>query len=66
MKVVKAVPETENVDDGKRTPPPGRFKTLPKHIPLKDTISTKDPDAPPDPTMGRNPEVDFMLRNAGF
>ncbi len=64
-KVVKVVKETESVDDVKERRPSARFKTLPKHIPLKDTIATQDPDAPPDPTMGRDPDVDFMLRNAG-
>ena len=63
--VVKVVNETESVDEVKEPLTSARFTTLPRHIPLKDTISTKDPDAPPDPTMGRDPDLDFMLRNAG-
>jgi len=44
---------------------PRRFRTLPEHIPLEDTISTQEVDPAPDPTMGRDTELEFLLRNAG-
>ena len=44
--------------------PSARFKKLPERIRLEDTIASQGPDAPPDPTMGRDPNLDFMLRNA--
>ena len=49
----------------KESPSAARFKTLPEHVPLEDTISTQDIDPGPDPTMGRDPDLDFLLRNAG-
>ena len=42
------------------------FKKLPEHIRLEDTFASQDPDPAPDPTMGRDGDRDFMLRNAGF
>jgi hypothetical protein len=63
--VVRVVAKTDGLADFDKTVPSARFKTLPEHIPLKDTIATQDPDAPPDPTMGRDTDRDFMLRNAG-
>jgi hypothetical protein len=42
-----------------------RFGRLPEHVALEDTIATQDPDPAPDPSMGRDPERDFILRNAG-
>ena len=47
------------------TPSSARFRTLPEHVPLEDTISTQEVDPAPDPTMGRDPDLDFLLRNAG-
>lgn len=44
--------------------PENPYRVLPDHIPIEDMIPTKDPSPPPDPEMGRNPERDFMLRNA--
>ncbi|WP_035781145.1 hypothetical protein [Arthrobacter sp. H14] len=44
--------------------PEERYRTLPARIPIEDTIPTKDASPPPDPEMGRNPDRDFMLRNA--
>jgi hypothetical protein len=46
-------------------PPSARFRTLPEHIRLEDTISTQEVDPAPDPTMGRDAELEFLLRNAG-
>jgi len=42
-----------------------RFRKLPERIRVEDMIATQDTDPPPDPTMGRDTERDFMLRNAG-
>lgn len=63
-RAVKVVPETENEAEFEEPLPSARFKILPEHIQLKDTISSKEPDAAPDPTMGRDPDLDFVLRNA--
>ena len=49
----------------KESPSAARFKTLPEHVPLEDTISTQEVDPAPDPTMGRDTELEFLLRNAG-
>lgn len=43
----------------------GRFAKLPERIPLDETTASHPTVAPPDPTMGRDPERDFMLRYAG-
>lgn len=64
-KVVKVMSDTESVADVEEPEPSARFKKLPEHIRLEDTIASQDPDAAPDPTMGRDPDRDFMLRNAG-
>ena len=45
--------------------PDGRYRHLPAPVRLEDTITSADPDAPPDPTCGRDTERDFMLRYAG-
>jgi hypothetical protein len=42
-----------------------RFRKLPERIRPEDMIATQETEPPPDPTMGRDPERDFMLRNAG-
>lgn len=42
-----------------------RFRQLPERIRPEDMITTQDTEAPPEPTMGRDTERDFMLRNAG-
>ncbi len=43
-----------------------RFKKLPKQIKLEDTIAQIDVRDVPDPDGGRNPDRDFLLRNAGI
>lgn len=43
-----------------------RFRRLPERIRPQDMIATQETEPPPDPTMGRDSERDFMLRNAGF
>lgn len=42
-----------------------RFKKLPERIRLEDTVATHPTADPPDSTLGRDTERDFMLRNAG-
>lgn len=42
-----------------------RFGHLPAPVALEDTVESQDTEPPGDPTMGRDPERDFMLRNAG-
>ena len=42
-----------------------RFRRLPERIRLEDMIAAQETEPPPDPTMGRDSERDFMLRNAG-
>ena len=42
-----------------------RFRKLPERIRPEDMIATQETEPPPDPTMGRDTERDFMLRNAG-
>jgi|GEM_PF-2188435 len=64
-KVGKVVTDTGRVADVEEREPSARCRKLSEHIPLEDTIASQDPDAPPDPTMGRDPNRDFMLRNAG-
>ena len=49
-----------------RPAPSNRFRTLPERIRPEDMTATQETEPPPDPTMGRDPETDFMLRNAGF
>lgn len=43
-----------------------RFRHLPERIGPAEFVETHDAEAVPDPTMGRDPERDFMLRNAGL
>ncbi len=58
--------ETSETGDQDEPASSARFKRLPERIPVEDTIATQDTDPPPDPTMGRDSEHDFMMRNAGF
>ncbi|GAA0930828.1 hypothetical protein GCM10009554_14370 [Kribbella koreensis] len=39
-----------------------RFKHLPPAVKLEDTIATHDPEDPPAPNLGRDPDIDFILR----
>jgi len=64
--VAETVAETEAEQVAETESRRARFRTLPRHIPLKDTFASQAPDAAPDPTMGRDPDRDFMLRNAGM
>ena len=51
---------------GKKASMENRFKKLPAPIKLEDTIAEVDTRDVPDPDGGRNPDRDFMIRNAGF
>jgi hypothetical protein len=42
----------------------GPYRRLPEPIRVEDTVAIHDADPPPDPTGGRDPETDFMLRYA--
>ena len=58
------VEPTSTTDKGKSTPS-SRYRKLPERIQPEDMIAAQETEPPPDPTMGRDPERDFMLRNAG-
>jgi hypothetical protein len=45
--------------------PEQRFRRLPAPVAPEDMIATQEPEPAPDPTMGRDPDRDFMLRYAG-
>lgn len=49
-----------------RTASSVRFRQLPERIRPEDMVTTQETEAPPEPTMGRDTERDFLLRNAGF
>ena len=58
--------EKENTSDRDKAPSYARFHKLPARIRPEDMIAVQETEPPPDPTMGRDTERDFMLRNAGF
>jgi hypothetical protein len=58
--------ETTSTPEPDRLASSARFKKLPERIRPEDMIAVQETEPPPDPTMGRDPERDFMLRNAGF
>jgi len=58
--------EKTNAADQDKLASSARFRKLPERIRPEDMISFQETEPPPDPTMGRDPERDFMLRNAGF
>ncbi|WP_433005072.1 hypothetical protein [Kribbella sp. CA-294648] len=60
-----ATPEEIEPADTEHRLAVGDFKHLPPPVKLEDTIATHDPNAPADPTFGRDPQTDFLLRNAG-
>jgi len=49
--------------EGRR--PPEDFTTLPDPIRPEEMVAMTDTTLAPDPTMGRDTETEFMLRNAG-
>jgi hypothetical protein len=58
--------ETTNTTDQDKATASVRFRRLPERIQPEDMIAAQETEPPPDPTMGRDSERDFMLRNAGF
>ena len=40
------------------------YSELPERIPLDETVTMQETREVPDPTMGRDTETEFMLRNA--
>ena len=46
-------------------PDPDRFKKLPEHIALEDTVEEQPVAPPPDPDGGKDPEQAFFLRHIG-
>lgn len=57
--------DSTSTADPKEAASSARFRKLPERIRPEDMIATQDTEPPPDPTMGRDTERDFMLRNAG-
>ncbi len=51
-----------DADEGKPADP---YRRLPEQIRVEDMATTQAVGPVPDPTMGRDAERDFMLRNAG-
>ena len=58
--------ETTSTPDRETLASSARFRKLPERIRPEDMIAVQETEPPPDPTMGRDSELDFMLRNAGF
>jgi len=58
--------ETTDAAGQDKQVPPARFRKLPERIRPQDMTATQETEPPPDPTMGRDSERDFLLRNAGF
>ncbi|MCL3860927.1 heme biosynthesis protein HemY [Actinotalea sp. K2] len=42
-----------------------RYRVLPERVPVEQTIATIDAEAVPDPTMGRDTDHEWLLRNVG-
>lgn len=61
----RALHQDETASDQDETASRRRFRKLPERIRPEDMIAAQETEPPPDPTMGRDPERDFMLRNAG-
>ncbi len=58
--------QTRRTTDKDELDSSARFRKLPERIRPEDMIAVQETEPPPDPTMGRDSERDFMLRNAGF
>ena len=56
---------TEIPPVGSKDEDSARFRVLPEHVQLEDTIATQVTDPPPDPTMGRDADLAWLLRTAG-
>jgi hypothetical protein len=60
------MPDHSEVPNLSRTPRTrNRYSSLPKAVRLEDTITTKESSPRLDPTAGRDPDRDFMLRYSG-
>lgn len=57
--------EQKTPADQDRPTASARFRKLPERIRPQDMIAVQETEPPPDPTLGRDTERDFMLRNAG-
>jgi len=55
----------KSTDREQRQTPP-RFRELPAGVRVEDTVAAKGAETAPDPTMGLDPERDFMLRYAAL
>lgn len=44
---------------------PTDYRVLPEPVALEDTVALQETRPGPDPLGGRDPETDFLLRNAG-
>lgn len=58
--------ETTSAASQEKLASSARFRKLPERIRPEDMIAIQETEPPPDPTMGRDTDRDFMLRNAGF
>lgn len=57
--------KTANLPLGPDEERAAHFRALPEHVELAGTIATQDSDPPPDPTMGRDADLAWLLRTAG-
>ncbi|MBA3719679.1 MAG: hypothetical protein H0W95_05250 [Nocardioidaceae bacterium] len=53
----------KSTDREQRQTPP-RFRELPAGVRVEDTVAAKGEETAPDPSLGLDPERDFMLRHA--
>lgn len=58
---------THNVgmSDTSASNPERDYRRLPERTAPEDMLTTQASETAPDPTFGRDPDRDFMLRNAG-
>ena len=63
---VRVMVETTSAASQEKLAASARFRKLPERIRPEDMIAIQETEPPPDPTMGRDTDRDFMLRNAGF
>ena len=62
---VTSMVDATSTADHKEASSSARYRKLPERLRPEDMIATQETEPPPDPTMGRDSERDFMLRNAG-
>ncbi|KGM10626.1 heme biosynthesis protein HemY [Cellulomonas carbonis T26] len=56
--------ETAMDDRVGRDPETRDFTQLPERVEIADTVATQVVGPPADPAMGRDPDMEFLLRNA--